>query len=489
MWAQPVFSQYLQVQSLTIADGLSQGFVTSIFEDSRGFIWIGTLQGLNRYDGYQVKRFVLDNQNKWALKASYIHAITEDKNGLLWIGTDKGPVILDPYTERFVLLSDIISDLPNQPSITITENKGNIWVVSEKSGKDGLYVVRPPAQLTKMIRDGQLRSSAFSVRFLKLNAEHIAFRSKLFRINDSIITGIDEQGRLYKIDPNSLQIRETDARTLNFEPIGASGFYYPQDKSRGQIIIPSGNNLPEILWPHWLKGAYMKLPNGKRVFFRTADPNLYKLPPEVPGQYELNLNDSEPVLNLEQLVRLDKVCSESCLIDRNGNMWVGTTGYGVRKISEPLLKYRQILPNQSIYNFVMLPDGRIWPGIYKTLEVFNPKNGAYEVAPWTLAQPNTWGYSLLISKDETWWMACRTRQELFITKKAPGSSNWQKLKVQLNILEDIPVQLLEDKQGFIWMSGNEGQIVRIHPKTNQVDTWNVQGYFPKTSPPPCAAIA
>lgn len=71
------------VTSVTVASGLSQGFVTSLLQDSRGFIWIGTLYGLNRYDGHEIKSYTPDLTAPHALRASIIYGICEEPGGMI----------------------------------------------------------------------------------------------------------------------------------------------------------------------------------------------------------------------------------------------------------------------------------------------------------------------------------------------------------------------------------------------------------------------
>ncbi|MEQ9289108.1 MAG: ATP-binding protein [Cyclobacteriaceae bacterium] len=82
-------NQLKSAQQLTISEGLAHNGVTSIIEDSRGYIWIGTYDGLNRYDGYAFTIFK-NTVDKDILLSNRVRAINEDQNGDLWIGTDEG---------------------------------------------------------------------------------------------------------------------------------------------------------------------------------------------------------------------------------------------------------------------------------------------------------------------------------------------------------------------------------------------------------------
>ena len=84
----PVFGQRLQFNSLSVKDGLSQHDVSKVLQDSEGFIWIATYDGLNRYDGYRIENFFHDNNNMASLSSNRIRTLFEDQKKRIWIGTD-----------------------------------------------------------------------------------------------------------------------------------------------------------------------------------------------------------------------------------------------------------------------------------------------------------------------------------------------------------------------------------------------------------------
>src|SRR5512135_3509324 len=74
-------------EHLTIEDGLSQNAGLAIFQDRKGYLWIGTQDGLNRYDGYNFKVYKHDPDNPKSISYNSILSIAEDRDGYLWIGT------------------------------------------------------------------------------------------------------------------------------------------------------------------------------------------------------------------------------------------------------------------------------------------------------------------------------------------------------------------------------------------------------------------
>ncbi len=87
---------------ISIDEGLSSSSVNCIIQDSKGFLWIGTEDGLNRFDGYSFKVFRNRRGDKYSLSNNFIWSLFEDKSGNIWIGTDGGGLNkYDPVTDKF----------------------------------------------------------------------------------------------------------------------------------------------------------------------------------------------------------------------------------------------------------------------------------------------------------------------------------------------------------------------------------------------------
>ena len=93
-------SESINFNNITIEDGLSQSTVETIFQDSRGYIWIGTNDGLNRYNGYEFKYYKHDKYDKNSLVNNYIVHIAEDKDGYIWVSTLGGLSKIDPKNDE-----------------------------------------------------------------------------------------------------------------------------------------------------------------------------------------------------------------------------------------------------------------------------------------------------------------------------------------------------------------------------------------------------
>ncbi len=96
------YGKNIRFDQISLEEGLSQSVVNTILQDQRGFLWVGTDDGLNRYDGYSFVVFKPDTDNPASLSDRSITAMVEDKQGFLWIGTRQGGLNrYDPITGNF----------------------------------------------------------------------------------------------------------------------------------------------------------------------------------------------------------------------------------------------------------------------------------------------------------------------------------------------------------------------------------------------------
>ena len=113
--------------------GMSDNFVKCIYKDTKGFIWFGTNNGLNRFDGYKFEVFQQNISDTTSITDNDINAITSDKYGNLWIGTGGGVCILNCETFKFSrvnLVSSTPLSCPDIGYITAMSNdpEGNIMI-------------------------------------------------------------------------------------------------------------------------------------------------------------------------------------------------------------------------------------------------------------------------------------------------------------------------------------------------------------------------
>lgn len=121
-------------RSLDNSKGLSNNSVNAILQDRLGFMWFGTKDGLDRYDGASFLSFTKEDGT---LGNNYITALYEDKNGEIWIGTDIGLYVYSPLTEsirRFYQKSDQNTTIDNAINSITGDKAGNVWISVQAQG-------------------------------------------------------------------------------------------------------------------------------------------------------------------------------------------------------------------------------------------------------------------------------------------------------------------------------------------------------------------
>lgn len=119
----------------TSRDGLSQSFIRNIIKDHHGFIWIGTADGLNKYDGYTFKIYRNHSKIKGSLSSNNIMTTYVDKKGVLYVGTDNGALnVYDDKQDTFTIYKYNPSTSSNRITCLFEDHKGVFYVGTEGGG-------------------------------------------------------------------------------------------------------------------------------------------------------------------------------------------------------------------------------------------------------------------------------------------------------------------------------------------------------------------
>jgi ligand-binding sensor domain-containing protein len=123
----------------TTEDNISNNRFQTICEDKNGFIWIGTENGLNKYDGYEFVNFFQNPNDTLSLLSNYVRTLFCDSNGIVWVGTSKGLQYIYPNDTKLHTVN-----MPDYNTVFITKilelNNGDICFST--SGK-GVYRISP----------------------------------------------------------------------------------------------------------------------------------------------------------------------------------------------------------------------------------------------------------------------------------------------------------------------------------------------------------
>ena len=125
-----ISNQNYRFEHLTMEEGLSYNCIEVILQDRQGYLWFGSRNGLNRYDGYLIKTFYHDPEDPNSLRDNVIESIYEDQSGTLWIGTQNGWLEkYDPVIQgfkHFKIGSHVLSILE--------DSTGNLWIGTQDPG-------------------------------------------------------------------------------------------------------------------------------------------------------------------------------------------------------------------------------------------------------------------------------------------------------------------------------------------------------------------
>lgn len=106
-------------------------------QDRQGFMWFGTKDGLNRYDGLSFRKFKHDDRTRRSIGNNFITALYEDTKGDIWVGTDVGLYIYDPEKDsfrHFTELSEENTKIEHTVTAISGDNEGCVWVAVESQG-------------------------------------------------------------------------------------------------------------------------------------------------------------------------------------------------------------------------------------------------------------------------------------------------------------------------------------------------------------------
>jgi len=318
--AQPLFQQ------IDSDDGLSENVVNCILQDSKGFMWFGTNDGLNKYDGYNFTIYTPDFNKEESISSNLIFRIDEDSLGNLWVGTTgSGICSFDPRTAAFTNYKNIPDDSTslsdNSVTSIYTDKKGRVWIgtigdlnVFDPARKNLGFTrikVKSTGEVNRILdikedRKGNIWLACSQGLFVGNMAEGLAqttFKKVDFDKSNSIVNvsalEFDLYGKLIFSTNNGLYYQTGEGNALAFEQV--SSIQNIQD-----IIIDDENSI-------WV-GSYAGLHH-----FEAGDRSVA---PRLEATYSHDLRNPRS-LSKNLIVSLFK--------DRTGIIWIGINGGGVNK--------------------------------------------------------------------------------------------------------------------------------------------------------------
>lgn len=205
-----------RLSSITINEGLSQGFVSFITQDSRGLMWFATGDGLNKYDGYNFVVYHHDNDDPYSIGSDDLTYVFEDSRQRLWIGTrNSGLDFFDRQTHRFYHIRQEDGLISNHVSFISEDREGALWITTEAG------IVRMEILPAKVKKGGEGFFDKHLLRFTPLEADS-RVEEKTFNniVKGSIFT--DSRGRdIFVTNRNIYALKKNGEGAYSFEKKGS----------------------------------------------------------------------------------------------------------------------------------------------------------------------------------------------------------------------------------------------------------------------------
>jgi ligand-binding sensor domain-containing protein len=492
--AQPYSFRHYQVEN-----GLSNNTVYCSIQDKNGFLWFGTKDGLNRFDGFHFKTFKV-NDDEQSLRPDLINCLLNDKNGTLWIGSTKGLYFFDPLKEHLISFADSIGNVSNLQ----LDESGQLWFLSNSmlcryNFKTKNIISFPTNKFfnaTAICADfeGKIWVSTDKGILKKYNEKNNTFQSfDLFAHSSKVPSNLIE--KLYSSDKKSIFVGTTsqglkkfDLKTSTYIDVLTSN----QDRTRvhvRDIIRYSANEI----WLATESGIFIldektnKITNLKKKFldpFSLSDNAVYSLCKDKEGgiwagTYFGGINYYSEKYSLFEKYYPDNskksisgnAVREICE-DYLGNIWIGTEDFGLNKLNPKTGEITQFVPtgeNGSIaysnIHGLMAVGNDLWIGTFEHgLDIMDIRTGKVRKHYNSGLGKNDLKNNFIVS-------FCQTKSgEIYV-----GSSyNLSKYIPEIDGFEPIPdvppntwiSSILEDFNKTIWIGTHNG-VYYFNPITKE----------------------
>ncbi len=456
-------------EKLSVSEGLSQNTVFCILQDRRGFMWFGTQDGLNRYDGHEFLVYQHDSADPDSISDSWVLSLCEDRDGYLWVGTYNGLNRFDPGTGKFVHYfhdnNNPRSLIHNRVYRIVQDAGGDIWV-GTRGGLDRLR--RGEKGFTHYRHNPQVSHSLSSNRIRDLLVDH---HDRIWVATDAGLNLFDRGSGTFNCfqhdpaDPDSLthnnisSLCQTDDGTIWVGTLGGGldrrrengtfqHYRYEPDNPTGlssdQVSV-LGQGINGELWVGTRDNGLsrLNLATGKWERFRHL--------PLVPG----SLGDN---------------AIRSLLETESGVLWVGTYT-GINKFCRLLERFHHVIPDpldprgfggEVVWSFCEDRSGNLWVGTNRGVEIMDPVDGHFtHLRPESPARdggiPTGSIMSIIEDTDGRMWLGSMGNGLMrFDRNRRRRASFTHRASDPTSISSNIVWTLYQDHQGVIWAGTDRG---------------------------------
>lgn len=504
--------QYLNFDNFTIENGLSNNVIHSIYQDKKGWMWFGTSQGLNRFDGYKFTCFYYNPSNPQSLVGKLIRCIFEDKQGALWIGTENGG--LNKFDFKQETFSHFYSPFRNFTLKGSTVNKilqdksGILWLATNEGlvqfdprGKiKGLYHHIPGnnnSLTDNVIKD--MRFDSYGNIWIGTNSgldifnpgtgifRHVAIPKEeiltVFRDDDgqmwvgTISHGIFQVNQ-FTLKWKRLIIDSKNERAVTVRSIvkDKSGLYWIG--TRGGLYIYSKENRKFSFFRHDDREPQSLCHNSIMDIFRDAKGDFWiatrsglshvVAEKQVFRTYKAMPNDHHYLNNGEIY---------AFWMDPQGKLYIGTEEGGINVFNSKTKTFSYITQSRNglqmncIKALMGDKSGNLWVGTYGGgLSVISLKTG--HVANFM----NKPGENKSLHHNIVWSLLTDNKKNIWVGTEAGLDRFEPKSKIFIhypNVIREEVLWIKNDSQGDLWL-GSNNKLVIWNPNTGKIRRFNVR---------------
>lgn len=520
----------LKFKHITNEQGLSNTTIETIFQDKRSFLWFGTRDGLNRYDGNQMVVYRYDAKDSTSISDNYIQYLFEDKDQNLWVGTTNGLNRFNPARNYFTRFKHIPGNAKTISSNHITciyqDKNDRLWVSTLGGGinlfkpTEGSFIAyRQNAALPNSLNNDNINyifeDSRENCWVGTENGLQLFNREAGNFKTIDILPGVNSTGKNYSVrliketKPGNLLLGTSDNGIILFnnqlntfkqyshkgtEPLSlASNLIRSMLVSKnGNIWIGSVNGGLNLFDP--ITGRFFNYQNEPdnplslsqrtvSALFEDNQGNLWAgthrggINLYMPGIEKFTLYRQETDINSLSYNDVKAFCE-----DRNGNIWIGTDGGGLnlfdpKKIFFHHYKYdpfnTKTIGSNEVLDIMEDNEGNIWVGTWGGgLSLYNKKNNNFTRFVNDPSNKNS------ISSNYIQKIFEDSKKNLWVATYFGGLNILDRKTKQFTRIIDDPgkktrlqgnniVSINEDKAGNIWIGTDDGGLNCIHEATKE----------------------